>query len=115
MEYRIIDNNLWENAEGNKECFLQIEITNEGEIWRKAARISSVDVARVVADSNAINDVALEMANRAIITRLQEKIDTENARLLKIEEVKLETVQEEARVEQIKLDVIKEQSKLETN
>jgi len=113
MEYRIIDNNLWENAEGNKECFLQIEITDGGEIWRKAARISSVDVAKVVADPNAINAVATEMANRAVIVRPQEKIDDENRRLQRLEEVKLETAQEEARVEQIKLDIIKEGKILE--
>ena len=113
MEYRIIDNNLWENAEGNHELFLQIEITNEGEIWRKAVRISSIDVARVVVDSNAINDVALEMANRAVITRPQEKINDENLRLQRLEEIKLEPTQEEARLEQIELDIIKEEVRLE--
>jgi hypothetical protein len=113
MEYRILDNSLWRNSEDKFELFLQIEINDGVEIWNKAARISLEEVALVVADSSAINDVALRMANRAVITRPQEKIDEENNRLYMLEQVRLEAAQEEARVEQIKLEVTQEEARLE--
>jgi hypothetical protein len=106
MEYRILDNSLWRNSEDKFELFLQIEINDGVEIWNKAARASLEDVALVVADSSAINDVALRMANRAVITRPQEKIDEENEAVYRLEQIRLEVAQEEARVEQIKLDIL---------
>lgn len=113
MEYRILDNSLWRNSEDKFELFLQIEINDGVEIWNKAARASLEDVALVVADSSAINDVALRMANRAVITRPQEKIDEENEAVYRLEQIRLEVAQEEARVEQIKLEAVQEEVRLE--
>ena len=44
---------------------------------------------------------------------LEEKIDDENARILRLEQVRLEAAQEEAKVEQIKLDLATEITKVE--
>jgi len=113
MEFRILNNDLWINKEGNHELFLQIEINDGKEIWRKAARLPAEEVALVVADAKAINDIALRMANRAVITRPQEKIDEENERIYRLEQIRLEAAQEESKVEQIKLDTAKELVRLE--
>ena len=107
MKYKIITNDLWKNAEGNYELFFQIEINDGTEIWTKAARLPASDVALVRADPLAINDIALTMANNSVMTRPQEKIEEENMRLYRLEQIKLEVVQEEAKVEQIKLEQLK--------
>lgn len=113
MEYRILTNDLFKNNEGNYELFLHIEINDGKEIWNKAARLSASEVARVVADPKAIEDVALEMANRAVISRPQEKLDDENNRQIQLAQLALDTAQENTKQEQIKLETAQEVTKAE--
>lgn len=105
MEYKIINNDLWVNQEGNHELFLNIQITNDGDVWNTAARLPASDVARVVADATAINDIALEMVNAAILRRPQEKIDAENRRILELEQIKLDAARELVRAKELELEI----------
>lgn len=92
MEFRILINDLWKDETGINQVFLQIEINDGIEIWNKAARLCFSEVTQIVADPKSIDEIALNMANRAVLERPQEKVEEENIRMIKLEEAKQETL-----------------------
>jgi len=106
MEHRILINNLHQNEKGEYGLLLQIEIINDGELWNKAEMCNAEDIALVVADPTAINDVALRMAQRAVIARPAEKLQEEHNRSKEIDELKLETIKQQVLLEKLKLGIV---------
>lgn len=106
MTYKIITNDLWVEK-GITQIFLQIEITDKDEVWTKAARLHSSDVARVVADPTQINAIALDMANKAVARKPKEKLDEEYEKTMALEKVKLETANAQLELEKTKLELEK--------
>ena len=106
MEHRILINNLGQNPEGIYGLLLQVEIINEGELWTKAEMCNAEDIALVVADQTAINDVALRLAQRAVIARPTEKEQEDFNRSKEVDELKLETIKQQVLLEKLKLGII---------
>lgn len=92
MEIRNLIKDLWIDEKGINQCFMQIEINDGTEIWTKAERLISTDVARIMNSPTGVDEVSIEMANRAVLVRPLEKIEEENRRLNDLETAKQETL-----------------------
>jgi hypothetical protein len=106
METKILTNNFWTDDNGNH-VLLHIEINDGSEVWTKAELIAPSDVQRVMDDALAINDIATELANKAILMRPAEKSEEEYQRILKMEQVKQENLSLELELEKVKLESLK--------
>ena len=107
MEIKILTNNLWTDDKGENHILLHIEINDGTEVWTKAELLAFSDVERVIADESAINDVALEMANKAVLMRPSEKVEEEYQKQLRMEQTKQETLSIELELEKVKLESLK--------
>jgi hypothetical protein len=112
MKYEIITNDSW-TENGIPQVFLQIEITDKGEVWRKAARLHAKDVDKVLADPAQIDVIASEMADKAVANKPKEKTDEEYFKTLELEQIKLETINSELELERIKLEALNVELELE--
>jgi hypothetical protein len=106
MTYRILDSSLWTDLEGRKQGFLHIEVNTGTEVWTKAERLPLADID-TMATKGGVEAVALAMAERGVISHPQEKIAEEQAYVLRLEQVKLETAQEVTKAEALKLETAK--------
>lgn len=93
MNYRILTNNNWKDENGADQGYLHIEITTETDVWTKAERLPSAEVAQILADPTALNTLALAMANRAVIARPNELAEEASRKAADAQRVQLEMLQ----------------------
>ena len=102
MNFRVLDYDIFKDEKGRDQAWIHIEINNGEEIWTKAERLTSEDVALLISDKNNLNLIAQAMANRALLTRPAEKIEEVHRREIELEEKKLEVLREEQKLNELK-------------
>lgn len=93
MNFRILTNSNWKDENNVDQGYLHIEITTETDVWTKAERLPSAEVQQILTDPTALNTIATDMANRAVIARPNELAEEASRKALEAQRMQLELVQ----------------------
>lgn len=114
MSHRII---RWEKSKGRKgndEIFVHVEVNDGTEIYHKAEWLLPSDVARVIKNEKAIDTIATEIHDRAVLDRPAHKARTAAAEQHRLARIPLEVERTKHQTAKLEIKRLEKLEKLNT-